>query len=183
MIKKHLTEEHKKKLSLAHKGKQGYWSNKEMSLEARKKMSLAKKGKIPLCAYWNKGKHLSDEHKRKVSEALKGIKRAPEFCKKLGDRSRGEKCHWWKGGRFKDKIGYVRIYKPKHPNAVNGRYILEHRFVMEKGLGRYLEKWEQVHHKNGIKDDNRLENLELVNRNNHYGKVKCPFCQREFSIK
>jgi len=60
-----------------------------------------------------------------------------------------------------DKEGYVLLYMPDHPNcAVTGGYA-EHRLIMEKMIGRYLVKGENVHHKNGVKNDNRPENLEL----------------------
>jgi hypothetical protein len=57
--------------------------------------------------------------------------------------------------------GYVRIYQPEHPRAVNERYVLEHILVMEARLGRYLHSDERVHHLNGDRSDNRDENLEL----------------------
>jgi len=60
-----------------------------------------------------------------------------------------------------DKEGYVLLYMPDHPNcSVSGLYS-EHRLVMEQTLGRVLAKGENVHHKNGIRNDNRAENLEL----------------------
>lgn len=67
----------------------------------------------------------------------------------------------WKGGRIRLKTGYVLAYAPDHPARGNDRYVFEHRLVMEKKIGRYLLPGEIVHHKNGLRHDNRAENLEL----------------------
>lgn len=75
----------------------------------------------------------------------------------------GKRSGNWKGGRHKrTQTGYIVIHSPDHPNRTSNGYVFEHRLVMEKRLGRYLAAKEVVHHKNGIKDDNRIENLELV---------------------
>lgn len=66
----------------------------------------------------------------------------------------------WEGGKTK-RYGYILVYIKDHPYANHG-YVREHRLLMEKHLGRYLEPKEVVHHINGIKDDNRLENLLLL---------------------
>jgi HNH endonuclease len=56
--------------------------------------------------------------------------------------------------------GYVCVYAPDHP-AASGGWVYEHRLVMEDCIGRYLTPDEQVHHRNGNKQDNSPDNLEL----------------------
>jgi hypothetical protein len=68
---------------------------------------------------------------------------------------------YWKGGQTRHKAGYVMVLAPDHPRATSGRYVFEHVLVMEQLLGRYLLPGETVHHRNGVRDDNRPENLEL----------------------
>jgi len=71
-------------------------------------------------------------------------------------------------GRKRTPKGYVALCIKSHPNCdqTNG-YIFEHRIVMEMQLGRYLEPGEIVHHKNEVKHDNRITNLELMGHTEH----------------
>lgn len=70
----------------------------------------------------------------------------------------------WKGGRTltSPKNGYVRVRCAGHPRTnPSNPYVLEHILIMEQQLGRYLAPNERIHHKNGRRDDNRPDNLEL----------------------
>jgi hypothetical protein len=82
-------------------------------------------------------------------------------------KRKGKESPVWKGGIMRSG-GYRYIYKPEHPNVSHsGVYVAEHVLVMSESLGRALYKGEVVHHINGVKNDNRIENLELCVRKNH----------------
>jgi hypothetical protein len=76
---------------------------------------------------------------------------------------KGKRSFGWKGGRIIDANGYVMVYEPNHPNTTKKGYIGEHRLVMSKYLERPLTKGENVHHKDGNRQNNELSNLELWN--------------------
>src|SRR4051794_24367953 len=79
-------------------------------------------------------------------------------CQPTAGRANGN----WRGGKTFHKAGYVMRRVPGHPRARStSPYVFEHILVMEEMLGRYLLPDESVHHLNGVKDDNRRENLEL----------------------
>lgn len=76
------------------------------------------------------------------------------------------------------KNGYI------HRKQHNGKWIAEHRYQMQKKLGRKLKPYESVHHINGIRHDNRWDNLELWLFGIRYGQrakdVKCPHCKKPY---
>lgn len=83
-----------------------------------------------------------------------------------GHHLRGNRSLYWKGGKYKS-AGYIFIWEPNHPNANNRGYIKEHIKIMVEFLCRPLIKGEVVHHINDIKDDNKIENLKLMNISSH----------------
>lgn len=116
---------------------------------------------------------MTDEHKQKISAALK------EYRKK--NPLNGKKNPNWRGGKRKLSSGYIWVYYPEHPYASKAKkfvgYVLEHRLKMEQLLinfepnSRFLIEIDGkkhlspniiVHHKNRKRDDNRLDNLEII---------------------
>lgn len=133
------------------KGKGNPFYGKKHSKESIEKNKVSHVGQVA----WNKGKTgiYSEETLKKMR-----FNRAKQV---------GEKHPHWQGGR-RNFRGYVAIYSPLHPFKDKNNCVREHRLVMEKHLGRFLSKTETIHHVNGIKSDNRLENLKLFSSNQEH---------------
>lgn len=104
---------------------------------------------------------------------MKGEK-CPVYGKKMSDATRKKMRPIWdaignerRHYRKKHSGGYVLVYRPDHPAADLTGYVLEHRIIMEGIIGRLLTCDEIVHHRNGNKKDNRIENLMLTTRSAH----------------
>ena len=121
----------------------------------------------------------SNETKAKISKSSvgkkgtnKGKKFSKKWCKNISDSLIGhtnsvlDKNPNWKGGRTKDGYGYIMV------RIGNNKRRREHIVVMEQHLGRSLTKNERIHHKNGIRDDNRIENLQLFESNSAHIKYE-----------
>lgn len=72
-----------------------------------------------------------------------------------------------KGGRIIDRKGYVRIMNTSHPFVSSNGYVPEHRLVWEEHNKAILLPWTDIHHINGVRDDNRIENLKPVFHRQH----------------
>lgn len=91
----------------------------------------------------------------------------PRF-KRVPGKPKVKKIDTYHKGYITTWNGYRKVKAPlNHPYKDNKGYIMEHRLVMEQSIGRYLEPYEEVHHINYIKTDNRIDNLLLVTKTEH----------------
>lgn len=96
----------------------------------------------------------------------------------------------WKIIKTVKKGDYIYAVVPNHPAATKNGYVLEHRIVVENNIGRLLEPWEIVHHKDENKKNNHISNLEVMDRSKHvhHHKYKgktidliCDYCGKSFT--
>jgi IS30 family transposase len=139
-------------------------SLKKFSIQTR---PFTEKGRVS----WNKGIPMRKSSREKLSKSHMGKKLSLEHrnkvIKTLQYGQKGAENPMWNEGKYINPSGYVYLRLADHPHKQSNGYMAEHRYVVEQLLGRYLTKWEHVHHINGIKGDNRPENLELVNAQTH----------------
>jgi HNH endonuclease len=139
-------------------------------------------------------KRLYLEEKLTVNEISKKLKRHVNTIWQAMDRwgirairpkgpRKGEKHPMWNGGRRfrpgqpQGRTAYMLILKPDHPHADQAGYVLEHRLVMEKILGRILKREERVHHIDGNGLNNDPKNLCLFK--NHAEHMKFHFHEKK----
>ena len=104
-------------------------------------------------------------------------------CPMCGQLCKGKICKQCTmanaSNRYRDiHGGYIVLRIRDHPMANKKGIVAEHRFVMADYLGRFLTKDEVVHHLNGIRHDNRIQNLGLVTKHSHPSKTYIKILQK-----
>lgn len=151
-FKKQLPGSTEKKAVARKRNSQKYDANPKCRVDGCKKHSMSKRG-LGLCDthYQRLYTTGSIQSETPISFARHGINHAR-----------------WKGGEIINERGRVLVFSPNHPFPSScKKYVYRYRLVMEKHLGRFLDPKEIVHHKNGIKDDDRIENLEVMTNQEH----------------
>ena len=142
------------------KGHKGYWLGKKRKLSHGiflKGHSVSEKIRKQCGDIW-RGKH-----------SLTAFKKGHLKPENAYSFLKGEKNPSWNGGKKKIR-GYWYIHKPEHPFATKQGYVKKSRLVMEQEINRFLEPSEVIHHKNGIINDDMIENLMLFDNQSEHQK-------------
>lgn len=116
----------------------------------------------------SKAEYLREWHKARGNRCLdcgKPITKYAEYCKNCVKK--GERNPTWHGGKLKTPYGYIKLLRPKHPRADSKGYVFEHIVVWEEAHGKPLPAGWEVHHLNGIHNDNKPRNLEGLPSGKH----------------
>jgi len=176
---RHHSEEARKRMSEARRGNKNFMYGKHHTEEARRKISEARKLETEEIRIKRgtalKGKHLSEETKRKISKTHIGKHHTEKTRKKLSEVLKGRIGvinSNWRGGMMRGRDGRISLYKPDHPRAKNGKYVLRSHIVWESHHGPLPEGF-IIHHRNGDYLDDRIENLECITQAEHI-RLHCP---------
>lgn len=145
---------------------------KETGVSRKTISAMFKANGIPVLSKTETAKYVWQNHTH--PRLGKKGKLCPVYGRKMSAETREKLRPIWKANADKQRIhqkkhsgGYILVYCPDHPSADRSGYVLEHRLVMEKALGRTLKTDEYVHHINGNKADNDIKNLALTNMSEH----------------
>lgn len=154
----------------------------ELKSRGQQPRSFSKPEVKDMIARWKRGESqhaiakVYGTHQVTVGRLLRSYGHWPHARKAIGP-----KHGMWKGGRTITEGGYVAVFVPSDDPLASMRskagYVLEHRLVMARHLGRSLLPNETVHHKDGDKKNNKLKNLQLrVGRHGKGVHLQCLDC-------
>lgn len=136
-----------------------------------KKRKFAIAEEEEMCKLYRKGK-TEKQIARKYNWTESGVstvlkRNAVPTRKNLHTGKHGKFVSRWKGGWSRDKCGHIRLQMPFNPRAYIGGYVIRARYLVEQHLGRSLKSNEVVHHINCIPNDDRIENLQVMDKRDH----------------
>ena len=127
----------------------------------RMSRSIRRELKEPIRRFIDEGIYTTQE----VAQVLcVSVDTVHQVCRDIGKPKAFDSFH---KGFITTKFGYIKLRIPLHPFADSKGYVAEHRLVVEDYLGRYLDPDEVVHHINGCKSDNSLDNLDICSLEAH----------------